>query len=236
MKFAVIGDIHSNIYALESVIEDIKKKDVDLILCTGDMVGYAPFPNEVIDMIRANNILSVQGNYDKAIGNSELVCGCDYKDEKQLELAGMSVMFTNKTITEKNRKYLKELPGKVTLKAGEYSICLVHGSPRKINEYLFEESDEVKEVTKELEEDILICGHTHKPYYNVINGKHIVNSGSAGKPKHGNPNATYVILNINDTDINVDIVEVPYDYEKTATAIENTGLLPDEFACLLRKG
>lgn len=88
MRFAVIGDIHSNIYALESVVQDIKNRDIDFILCTGDMVGYAPFPNEVIDLIRKSNVLSIQGNYDKAIGNSESVCGCDYKDERQLEMAG----------------------------------------------------------------------------------------------------------------------------------------------------
>lgn len=236
MRFAVIGDIHSNIHALESVIEDIKAKDVDFILCTGDMVGYAPYPNEVIDLVRKNSVLSIQGNYDKAIGNSESVCGCDYNDEKQLEMAGLSVMFTNMTVTEKNRTYLKELPTELRMKAEGLQILMVHGSHRKNNEYLFENSNEVDEVTKEIAEDILICGHTHKPYYKVINGKHVINSGSAGKPKHGSPNATYVIVNIVDKNVCVDIQEVPYDYEKTAKAIEDNEMLPNDFANMLRKG
>lgn len=236
MRFAVIGDIHSNIHALKSVIEDIKAKDVDFILCTGDMVGYAPYPNEVIDLVRKNSVLSIQGNYDKAIGNSESVCGCDYNDEKQLEMAGLSVMFTNMTVTEKNRTYLKELPTELRMKAEGLQILMVHGSHRKNNEYLFENSNEVDEVTKEIAEDILICGHTHKPYYKVINGKHVINSGSAGKPKHGSPNATYVIVNIVDKNVCVDIQEVPYDYEKTAKAIEDNEMLPNDFANMLRKG
>lgn len=236
MRFAVIGDIHSNIYALESVIDDIRNKNIDFILCTGDMVGYAPFPNEVIDLVRKSKVLSIQGNYDKAIGNSEIVCGCDYKDERQLEMAGLSVMFTNMTITEKNRAYLKELPTELRLKAGDLQIIMVHGSHRKNNEYLFETSKEVDEVTKEIPEDILICGHTHKPYYKVINGKHVINSGSAGKPKHGNPNATYVIVSVTDKNIDVDIVEVPYEFEKTAKAIEDNEILPNDFADMLRKG
>lgn len=236
MRFAVIGDIHSNIYALESVMEDIKTKDVDFILCTGDMVGYAPYPNEVIDLVRKSSILSIQGNYDKAIGNSESVCGCDYNDEKQLEMAGLSVIFTNMTVTEKNRTYLKELPTALRMKAEGLQILIVHGSHRKNNEYLFENSNEVDEATKEIAEDILICGHTHKPYYKVINGKHVINSGSAGKPKHGNPNATYVIASIVDKSVCVDILEVPYDYEKTAKAIEDNEMLPNDFANMLRKG
>lgn len=236
MRFAIIGDVHSNIYALESVLEDIRNRDVDFILSTGDLVGYAPFPNEVIELIRKNNVLSIQGNYDKAIGNSELVCGCDYKDEKLLELAGLSVMFTNMTITEKNRTYLKELPAELRLKAGQMQILMVHGSHRKNNEYLFENSNEVDEVTKEIIEDILICGHTHKPYYKVINGKHVVNSGSVGKPKHGNPNATYAIISVVDKNVSVDMLEVPYDFEKTAKAIEENDILPNEFADMLRKG
>lgn len=236
MKFAIIGDIHSNVHALESVLEDIRKKDVDFILSTGDMVGYAPFPNEVIDLVRKNNILSIQGNYDKAIGNSESVCGCDYKDEKQLEMAGLSVLFTNMTVNEKNRAYLKELPTELRLKAGDLQILMVHGSHRKNNEYLFENSNEVDEVTKEIVEDILICGHTHKPYYKVINGKHVINSGSAGKPKHGNPNATYVIVNVVDKNVNADIIEISYDFEKTAKAIEDNEMLPNDFATMLRKG
>lgn len=236
MRFAVIGDIHSNIYALESIIEDIKGRDVDFTLCTGDMVGYAPFPNEVIDLIRKSNILSIQGNYDKAIGNSELVCGCDYNDEKQLEMAGMSVMFTNMTVSDKNREYLRTLPGELRLKAEDLEILMVHGSPRKINEYLFEASNEVVEVTQEMKEDILICGHTHKPYYKVINGKHMINSGSAGKPKHGNPNGTYVIVNVVEKTVSVDVIEVPYDFERTARAIEDCEMLPNEFAEMLRRG
>lgn len=236
MRFAVIGDIHSNIYALESVMKDIKNKNIDFILCTGDMVGYAPFPNEVIDLVRKNNILSIQGNYDKAIGNRELVCGCDYNDEKQLEMAGMSVMFTNMTVCDKNREYLRTLPEELKIKAGKLEILMVHGSPRKINEYLFEASNEVVEITKEIKEDILICGHTHKSYYKVINGKHVINSGSAGKPKHGNPNGTYVIVNVVENSLSVDIIEVPYDFERAARAIEDCDMLPNEFADMLRKG
>jgi len=236
MKFAAIGDIHSNVEALQAVLQDIDSRQVDFIMSTGDLVGYFPYPNEVIDLLRKRHILSIQGNYDYAIGNNEVVCGCDYTDDKQLELAGLSMLYTNSVITEENRQYLKNLPQFVTLTLDGMKALVVHGSPRRTNEYLFEDCPETAEVVAQLSEDILICGHTHKPYYKTVQGKHIINTGSAGKPKHGNPNATYVIVTVQDKQVQVDIVEVLYDYEKVAKAVEADELLPNEFADLLRKG
>lgn len=236
MRFAVIGDIHSNNIALETVLEDIKNRNVDFTISTGDLVGYAPFPNEVIDLLRSNSIISIQGNYDRAVGYEETVCGCDYKDPKQMEMAGLSMLFTNEAVTDSSREYLRTLPQTLTLDVEGLKVLIVHGSPRRINEYLFEDSQEVLEVTAELTADVLICGHTHKPYHKVINGKHVINSGSVGKPKQGNPNATYVIVEVVDGKVNVATIEVPYEYEKVATAIEADSLLPSAFAELLRKG
>lgn len=236
MKIAVIGDVHSNIYALETVLNDINRHNVDFIVSTGDLVGYVPFPNEVIDCLRAEHIISVQGNYDKAIGNKELICGCDYKDPKMIELASLSVQYTNKTIREDNRHFLKYLPKEIRINAGVMNILVVHGSPRRMNEFLYENSVELSEVTLDLMEDILICGHTHIPYYRIINGKHVINSGSVGKPKHGNTNAVYVIVEVIGSDVKVDFIEVEYDVERTAVAIEANEILPNEFAEMLRKG
>ena len=131
MRFAVIGDIHSNLAALESVLNHIKGNNVDFIVSTGDLVGYAPFPNEVIDLIRSSHIMSIQGNYDKAIGNKELICGCDYTDSKMIELASQSVQFTNRAISEENRKYLKNLPQQIIFNGGSFEVIVVHGSPEK---------------------------------------------------------------------------------------------------------
>lgn len=236
MRFAVIGDIHSNLPALESVIEDINRNNVDFIVSTGDLVGYAPFPNEVIDLMRSYHIISIQGNYDKAIGNKELLCGCDYQDSKMLELASLSVQFTNQAINDENRKYLKYLPEQIIIKTGDFEIMVVHGSPRKINEYLYEDSVELDAITKNISQNVLICGHIHLPYYKILNGKHVINSGSLGKPKHGNPNAVYILANIEGTDLSAQIIEVPYDVEQTAQAIENNPILPNEFAEMIRKG
>ena len=236
MKIAVISDIHSNIYALESVLDDIKNRDIDLIACTGDLVGYGTRPNEVINTIRKNRILTIMGNYDDAIGNFKLVCGCDYKDPKDAEKASLSMHFTSMETTDENKKYLSSLPKEATLSFDNKTIKLVHGSTRFINEYLKEDSKESQEVINELAEDILICGHTHIPYAKYYGEKLLVNSGSVGKPKTNKPSANYVIVNINNSSVEVEIIEVDYDFEKAAKEIEENDILPNDFARLIREG
>ena len=100
MRIAVISDIHSNIYALEAVLDDIENRNVDLVACTGDLVGYGTRPNEVINTIRKKKVLTIMGNYDDAIGNYKIVCGCDYPDPKIMEKAGLSMQFTSSETTD----------------------------------------------------------------------------------------------------------------------------------------
>lgn len=235
MKIGLIADIHSNLYSLVAVLDSIKSMDVDLVVCLGDLVGYCTFPNEVIDVIRHHNILTVMGNYDDAVGNERLVCGCDYPDPKDAENAGISLNWTIDTVTDENKKYLRGLPKEVTMKLEEKTITFVHGSLRKINEYLKEGSREAEEVIESFNGDILICGHTHVPYFKTYGHKMLINCGSAGKPKTGSPDANYIILEVTKDKADVEIISVPYDFEKTAQAIENNNL-PKEFAKIIRTG
>ncbi|CAH2212227.1 metallophosphoesterase family protein [Tepidibacter aestuarii] len=235
MKIAIIADVHSNIYALEAVVNDIKEKNLDLAVCVGDLVGYATFPNEVINLIRNENILTVMGNYDDAVGNIRFICGCDYPDPKDAENATKSLMWSIENTSEENKAFLANLPKEMTLTFEGKTITFVHGSPRMLNEYLKEDSREAKEVMEEFTGDILVCGHTHKPYYKMYEDKMLVNSGSVGKSKTGSPDANYVIIDIKEDDVKIDIVEVAYDFEKTAKAIEES-VLPNEFAEIIRTG
>lgn len=235
MRIAVITDIHSNINALETVLKDIEGRKADLVVCTGDLVGYCAFPNEVVDLIKSKNILTIMGNYDEAVGNELMACGCDYPDPKDMENAGISLNWTIDTTKEENKKYLRELPKELIMQFENKEIRFVHGSPRSINEYLKENSQEADDVMDDFAEDILICGHTHKPYYKAYKDKLLINAGSAGKPKTGNPNANYIILDITLHNTSVEIIEVPYDYERAAKAIEDNGL-PREFVELIRTG
>jgi len=165
-----------------------------------------------------------------------LICGCDYKDEKAQALGEKSVMWTKENTSEENKDFLRNLPHEIAFTAGEYRVKLVHGSPRRLNEYLHADAadDYVIELFTEAGCDVLVCGHTHVPYHRELNGKHLINAGSVGRPKHGDPKATYCILTI-DSEIRVEFPKVPYDSDTVAEAILAEGL-PEEFARLVMTG
>ncbi|SCJ44645.1 phosphodiesterase [uncultured Clostridium sp.] len=244
MRIAVISDIHSNVYALNEVLVDIEKRNVDMVVCTGDLVGYATRPNEVIETLRKNKVFTIMGNYDEAIGNFKIICGCDYTDPKDAEKASLSMHFTSQETTDENKAYLRNLPKEAIISFNNKTIRFVHGSTRLINEYLKENSKEADEVMSELGEDILVCGHTHIPYAKYYGKKLLVNAGSVGKPKTGSTNANYVIIDIKNADeinkldsiVEVEIIEVSYDFEKASKEIEENKILPNDFARLLREG
>jgi len=238
MKIAVISDLHSNIVALEAVLKDIEGKQVDQIYCAGDLVGYSPFPNEVIDLIRHKQIPTVMGNYDDGIGFMRFICGCDYKDEKAQALGEQSIVWTKAHTIEENKDLLRNLPAEVRFTIDGKKILLVHGSPNRLNEYITEDTPRPRDYALNLIElnnvDILICGHTHIPFKMVLKDKFLINTGSVGKPKHGEPSAVYTIIEIG-ADIEVEFHKVPYDFEAVAKALEESDL-PNEFAALIRSG
>lgn len=236
MKIAIFSDIHGNAPALEAIFSDLKEKRPDLLICAGDLVGYGPFPNEVIAMVREKMIPVVMGNYDQGVGLDLPDCGCAYKDKIAAELGEQSLLWTKKEVTSENKKYLANLLDKLTFKIRGKKITVVHGSPRRINEYLFEDRPE-SSVFRILEQegcDLLICGHTHLPYHRRLGEKDLVNVGSVGKPKDGDPRAAYALLDLSGQEIKVHWFRVHYDVEKTARAIEERGL-PSEFARALKE-
>ncbi len=236
MRLAVISDIHGNLAALEAVLSDIKQKNVDTVCCAGDLVGYGPFPDEVIDLLRENQISSVMGNYDYAIGNSRIVCRCEYKDEEAALIGMASIQWTLESISEKNKEFLQRLPFEIDVGTDNYSVRVVHGSPRRNYEYLHENMDEkaLYRLLLACRTDVLVCGHTHLPFTRRIGDMLLVNSGSVGKPKHGNPQASYCIVEINGK-TDAEICYVKYDFEATAKAIIERGL-PAKLAENIRTG
>ena len=209
MKIAVISDIHANIYALMNILEDIDYQKVDTIICLGDLVGYGPHPNEVVSTIRRRNILCIKGNYDSAVVDNQ------YSYIRETDLNSFSLPWTVNELREENRVYLNNLPNSLTLNIANKKILFVHGSPNKVNEYLLENSENTAKVMEELNEDVLVCAHTHLPGSKNFNNKVYVNCGSIGKPKIGRPNSTYCILDITvDNGVKVQIKEVEYDVKK----------------------
>jgi len=255
MKIALFSDIHSNLPALEAFFEDLSKQNVDAVYCLGDLVGYNIWPNEVINEIRKRGIPTIAGNYDYGVGRNSDDCGCFYKTDLEKEMGSVSIALTNELILDNERRYLRTLPAHINLEYQlnnvSFNLLLVHGSPRKINEYLFEDRDgkSMLRILDNANADIMAFGHTHKPYHRILayesdgqtKYRHAINLGSIGKPKDGDPRGCYVILSINEStnkfdpdSVQSEFVRVKYDLEKAAKAIEES-ILPNAYADMLRK-
>lgn len=235
MKFAILADIHSNIHALQAVLADVDIRGVEQIYCLGDTVGYAAFPDEVIAELRKRDIKTVQGNYDESVGEELFTCGCDFADAEAARLGEISNNWTIDNTSNENKEWLKGLPKDIRFEAGSLSVLMVHGSPRKNNEYLHGSmsAGDLQEATEAADFDLLVCGHTHVPYHRIVSGRHFINPGSVGKPKHGNYNAVYGIVEIADDRVTLTSVEVAYPNADAAAAIIAAGL-PEQFAQALK--
>jgi putative phosphoesterase len=236
MNVGIISDIHGNIAALDAVLGGLKRHDVEATYCLGDLVGYAAFPNEVIDRIQREKIPTIAGNYDDGVGFDRDECGCAYRDPEEQRLGDMSLRWTQKAVTPERKEFLRSLPFDIRFQADGKRFRLVHGSPRRINEYLFEDRplSSFQRLAASSECDVLIFGHTHKPYTKRVNGVLFVNAGSVGKPKDGDPRACYVILDTSG-EVSVGFHRVPYDIPRMAAAIRESEL-PDKFAADIEAG
>ncbi len=230
MKIAVFSDIHGNKKALDRIIQDIETQKPDRVYCLGDLVGYGPRPNEVIETIRSRGIPTVMGNYDDGVGYERGDCGCAYVTEEEKQNGEKSIEWTTRRVSPDNKKYLRSLHEKIEFKADGYKMLLVHGSPRRINEYLYEDRPETSlaRLLESVNADVLLCGHTHKPYHRIVNDTHIINDGSVGKPKDGDNRACYTVIDLDKT-VSVEFRRVDYPVEAVAEEIIEYGL-PEAFA------
>jgi putative phosphoesterase len=226
-RVAVITDIHANLPAHEAALARIDELGVERVYCGGDLVGYGPHPNEVCALIEARGIPTIYGNYDYAIARDLDDCGCAYVTPHDREIGQRSVEWTLANTGKAAKDFMRDLPFDLRFDIGGTSVHLVHGSPRKVNEYLFEDKPDslYERLARAEDADVLVFGHTHKPWIRDFAGVRFVNCGSVGKPKDGDPRGAFAVL----TAEAVMIERVGYDAELVAADVRDAGL-PAEFA------
>jgi len=236
MRVGIISDIHGNLQALDVVLDDIGRRGLDAVYCLGDLVGYAPFPNEVIDRIRAAEIPTIMGNYDDGVGFDQDDCGCVYRVPGEAELGRQSLLWTRQTTTAENKVFLQALPIQLRRETQRCHLLFVHGSPRRINEYLYADrpAASFERIARLAGAEVLFFGHTHLPYQKTVARTLFVNAGSVGKPKDGDPRAAYALFS-SGLRSRVEFRRVSYDVAAAAAAVRRVGL-PVHFALQLETG
>lgn len=237
MKIAIFGDIHGNIDALRAAYAKAVSEGADKMYHLGDLGGYAPFVNEVVDFLVGHGIEGVQGNYDETVSNDRDHCGCRYEDPVQAEMSSLGFEWTKKHASKKSKNYMKNLPFEMPITVEGKKILIFHATPKKNNLYWYEDRSEkfFREMAEEVDADVLIYGHTHRPYRKDLEGKVFINAGSVGKSKDGDTRACVALVEIRRDDVKTEFLRVPYDVDKTASAIIEKGL-PVYFAEKLREG
>ena len=230
-RVAVITDIHANLPALEAALARVDALGADALYCGGDLVGYGPHPNEVCALIAERAIPTIYGNYDYAIARDLDDCGCAYVTAHDRELGQQSVAWTLAHTSQASKDFMRDLRFDLRFEVGDRSVHLVHGSPRKVNEYLFEDKPAslYERLAAAEEADVLVFGHTHKPWVHEYGGVLFVNCGSVGKPKDGNPRAAFALLEADGEGLRVSIERIGYDAAAVAREVAAAGL-PTEYA------
>lgn len=236
MLLAFISDIHANLEALEAVMNDIKKRNVDRIYCLGDLVGYGPDPEETVKKLI--DIPTVAGNYDDGVGYSRSSCGCQYNPGRETEVGEISINWTVQNTSEEVKSHLRSLKHRMEFEVEGVNFLLVHGSPlNELFEYVTPEIDQerLKKFIEKTTADVIINGHTHLPMVKCVNGKLIMNAGSVGRPKDGDPRSCYLLVEVKKGVLSYEFVRIAYDVKKTCEKIAQVGL-PAELAVVISLG
>lgn len=245
-RLVLLSDVHANLPALDAVLADIARRAPDApVYHLGDLVGYAPWPNEVVDRLRAAGIPGVAGNYDSTTATGYKHCGCKYEDPRQEELSHLSYAWTLAHTSEASKRWLGALPFRLDIRPlgghlGAPTVILVHGNPARNTFYWTEDRGDEFHLKMARQAgakagDAIAFGHTHKPWHRTVDGIHFVNTGSVGRPKDGDWRAGYVIVETTEEAVRVEFVRVEYDVERTMRAIRESAL-PGEFAEYVRTG
>ena len=233
-RIACFGGIYSNYLALEAAVRDAQGRGVDAMYCLGDMGAFGPHPDRVFPILHDNEVFCLQGNYDDSIGNLLEDCQCGYTDPRDNHFAQISYDYTLTNTSGVNRAFLRTLPKTRRLELGSLRVLLCHGSPRKVNEFLWESTSSthfLESLLRDHDAEVIAVTHTGMKWQRAIPGnRHFVNVGVLGRPENdGHTNVWYTVLEASSHGgLHVEFVPIEYDHLRLAKEMRDEGL-PAEF-------
>lgn len=242
-RVALLGGIYNNYLALSAAIADARRRGVDAIYCLGDLGAFGPHPDRVFPLLHEHGIPCVRGNYDDSIGNELADCQCGYTDPRDNHFAQVSYDYTLSNTSLQHREWLRTLPGEIRFQLGPFRVLLCHGSPRKMNEFLWESTSSTQflsHLAQEHQADIVCTTHTGIKWKRELpGGKLFVNVGVLGRPENdGTPQVWYTLLTLGASPaatqpVQVEFIPVHYDHERLAAEMRDEKLPPEFIATVL---
>lgn len=237
-RIAVFGGVYSNYLALEAVLDDARRVEAEAVYCLGDIGAFGPHPDRAIEILRSSTVRVVRGNYDDSVGNALEDCQCGYTDPRDNHYARISYDYTLRNTSVHHRRWLRDLPPALRIDFGGLRTLMAHGSPRRVNEFLWESTTPepfVRRLLGEHDADLVLVTHTGIHWERRLPGtpgRGIVNVGAVGRPDNdGDPAVHYAVLTATGdprAPLAVDFRRVSYDHARLAAEMR-AEQLPEEF-------
>jgi predicted phosphodiesterase len=238
-RIAVFGGVYNNYLALEAALRDVRRRGVDAVFCLGDLGAFGPHPDRVFPLLHEHGVLCIQGNYDNSVGNGLPDCQCGYTDPRDNHFARLSYAYTFANTSPANRDWMRTLPMQRRVQLGDYRVLLCHGSPRKMNEFLWESTTPTHFLDRVLEDhtaDVVLATHTGIRWHRPLAGdRHFVNVGVLGRPENDGRTCVWYALLEARPGLAVEFVPVEYDHRRLAEEMRREKL-PEEFVATVLTG
>ncbi len=231
-RIAALGGVYSNHIALERAVADARRRGAEAIFCLGDLGAFGPHPDKVFPILLDAGVQVLQGNYDNSVGDGLADCQCGYTDPRDNTFAKISYDYTFANTSDRWKTWMHGLPDSIRIELGPYRLLMSHGSPRKMNEFLWESTTPTHFLDHMLDEhraDVVLATHTGIHWKREIPGdRHFVNVGVIGRPANdGLTNVWYTLLDAREG-LQVEFIPLEYDYRSLAAEMKGEGL-PREF-------
>jgi predicted phosphodiesterase len=238
-RLAFFGGVYSNARALQAAIADARRRGADALYALGDFGAFGPHPDRIFPILLEAGVSPIQGNYEESLSTDAADCHCGYTDPRDNRFAQISYDYTAARTSPEWKRWMGSLPKTLRLEAGGRRVLLVHGSPRRINEFLWESTSPVPFLEKLLADhraDVLVCTHTGLHWQRRLpSGGLVVNCGALGRPANdGRTNVWYAFVSFG-KEVEVEFAPVAYDHEAMALEMASEGL-PAEFVETIRTG
>ncbi len=240
IRIAVFGGIYSNHLALAHAIQNARERGAQQLFCLGDLGAFGPSPDKVFPLLEQAQVRVMRGNYDDSIARGLADCQCGYTDPRDNYYARLSYNYTFTNTSPANRAWLSRLPSELRFKLGDLNVLCCHGSPRQMNEFLWESTTPthfLNKLARDYQWDVLLGTHTGIHWSRQLGpSSWYVNVGAIGRPANdGRTDVWYTMLEATHTELNVEFVPVAYDHEVLADKMRAEHL-PDEFVETIRTG
>jgi hypothetical protein len=239
-KIAVFGGVYNNHFALEAVLQDAKHRGAEAIYCLGDLGGFGPSPEKVRPLLTQGKVLTIQGNYEQSLATGQEDCNCGYTDPRDNYFAKISYGYTARNSSSRFKKWMGTLPHRRRVRVGTRELLLVHGSPRRINEFLFHSTTPVPFLEVLLDQEAshgFLCTHSGLHWHRSLpSGRDVINVGVIGRPANdGRTSVWYSLLEDRGDELSVELVPLDYDFQGLAEEMRRENL-PQEFIDTILSG